>query len=213
MLLVFPGQRAQPAPLRAVLEAAWNEARRARADEIAARIKAGVPLDDETAWPTVERIAAAIAESKQKQDSAGLARLAGELLQATAGHALVELGEFVAPEGIDGLVITCAVLSQAERLDLMAALADAWAALAELERQDASATARRAADEAVVAAQLAIVRKVIVHLGGIDVPEGVDLWEGVRLAGLLGPLFSAARWFLTLPPGKALRCGLPSSST
>lgn len=213
MLLVFPGQRAQPAPLRAVLEAAWNEARRARADEIAARVKAGVPLDDETSWLSVGVITDAIAEAKQKQDSVALARLAGELLQATAGHSLVELGEFVAPEGVDGLVITCAVLSQAERLDLMAALADAWAALAELERQGASATARRAADEAVVAAQLAIVRKVIVHLGGVDVPEGGDLWEGVRLAGLLGPLFSAARWFLTLPPGKALRCGLPSSST
>lgn len=213
MLLVFPGQRAQPASLRAVLEAAWEEGRRARLEEIAQRTKAGVPLDDETAWPVVDGIIASIAEAKAKADSAALARLAGELARATAGNAIADPGPFVAPDGLDGLTIVCEVISQAERLGLMATLADAWAALAELERAGASSSARRAADEAVVLAQLAICRRVIVTIGGIEVPDGADLWEGLRLAGLLGPLFTAARWFLTLPPGKALRCGLPSSST
>jgi hypothetical protein len=212
MLLVFPGQRAQPAPLRAVLEAAWSESRRARLEEIAQRTKAGVPLDDETAWPVVEGVVGGIVEAKAKADSAALARLAGDLIRATAGNALADPGDFVAPDGIEGLTVVCEVISQAERLGLMAALADAWAALAELERAGASSSARRAADEAVVLAQLAVCRRVIVQLGGVDVPDGADLWEGVRLAGLVGPLFTAARWFLTLPPGKALRCGLPSSS-
>lgn len=213
MLLVYPGQRSQPASLRAVLEAAHNETRKARQDDIAARTKAGIPLDDETAWPVVDGIVASIADAKAKQDSAALARLGGELVRATSGNALVDVGEFAAPEGIDGVVITCVVLSQAQRLDMMATLADAWAALAELERAGASTSARRVAEEAVLAAQVAVCRAVIVEVGGVSVPEGADLWEGVRLAGLLGVFFAAARYFLQLPPGKALRCGLPSSST
>jgi hypothetical protein len=36
---------------------------------------------------------------------------------------------------------------------------------------------------------------------------------GLVLAGLLTPLYSAARHFLELPPGKAVRCGLPPLST
>ena len=99
MLLVYPGQRAHPAPLRAVLEAAHNEARKARLDDIAARTKAGIPLDDETAWPVVDGVVGAIADAKAKQDSAALARLAGDLARATTGNAIVDPGEFVAPEG------------------------------------------------------------------------------------------------------------------
>lgn len=213
MLLVYPGQRAHPAPLRAVLEAAHNEVRKARLDDIAARTKAGIPLDDETAWPVVDGVVGAIVDAKAKQDSAALARLAGDLARATAGNAVVDPGEFAPPEGIGDVTITCAVISQAERLGLMATLTDGWSMLAECERVGASASARRVAEEAVLAAQVALCRTVIVEVGGVSVPEGADLWEGIRLAGLLGAFFSAARYFLQLPPGKALRCGLPSSST
>lgn len=209
LLMVFPGQRAQPAPLRAVLEAAHNETRKARLDDIAARTKTGIPLDDETAWPVVDGIVGAVIDAKAKQDSAALARLAGDLSRATSGNAIVDPGEFVAPEGIDDVTITCVVISQAERLDLMASLADAWSVLAELERVGASSSARRAAEEAVLAAQVALCRAVIVEVGGVSVPDGADLWEGVRLAGMLGAFFAAARYFLQLPVGKVLRCGLP----
>jgi hypothetical protein len=213
MLLVYPGQRAQPAPLVAVLRAAWDEARKAKLDDIAARTKAGIPLDDETSWLVVDGIIAAVGDARAQQESAALARLGGDLTRATSGNAIIDPGEFVAPEGVDDVVITCVVISQAERLDLMASLADAWSVLADLERLGASASARRAAEEAVLAAQVAICRRVIVEVGGASAPDGSDVWEGIRLAGLLGVFFSAARYFLQLPPGKALRCGLLLSST
>lgn len=212
-LLVFPGQRAYPAPLVAILREAHELARAARAVELQQRTKAGVPLDDSTAWPVVDGILGALGDARAQQDSAALARLGGDLVRATAGNALTELGDFVAPEGVDGVIVTLQVISQAERLDLNAALGDAWAALLAAEKADASMLTKRAADEAVLQAQLAIVRRVVVDIAGFDLPEGCDLWEGVRLAGLLPAFYAACRHFLTLPPGKVLRCGLLSSST
>lgn len=212
-LLVFPGQRSQPAPLVDILREAHELARAARATELEARRKAGIPLDDSTAWPVVDGILGALDDAREKQDSATLARLGGDLARATAGNALIELPAFVTPDGVDGVTVTMQVISQADRLDLNAALGDAWSALLVAERADASMSTKRAADEAVLQAQLAIVRRVIVDVRGLEAPEGYDLWEGVRLAGLLSAFYSAARHFLSLPPGKALRCGLPSSST
>lgn len=212
-MLVFPGQRSQPAPLVEVLREAHELARKARADEIEQRKRAGVPLDDSTVWPVVDGIIGAIGDAHRAQDSATLARLSGDLVRATAGNALAELQPFDPPEGVEGIVVTMEVISQAERLNLNAALGDAWAALLAAERADASMSTKRAADEAVLQAQMAIVRRVVVEVGGVDAPAGCDLWEGLRLAGLLPAFFAAARHFLTLPPGKALRCGLPSSST
>lgn len=212
-LLVFPGQRSQPAPLVDILREAHELARATRAAELEQRRKAGIPLDDNTAWPVVNGILGALDDAREKQDSATLARLAGDLARATTGNALVELPAFVPPEGIDGVVVVLQVISQADRLDLNAALGDAWAALLAAERADASMLTKRAADEAVLQAQLAIVRRVVVDVRGIEAPEGCDLWEGIRLAGLLPAFYSAARHFLTLPPGKALRCGLLSLST
>lgn len=212
-LLVFPGQRSQPAPLVDILREAHELARAARAAELEARRKAGIPLDDSTAWPVVDGILGALDDAREKQDSAALARLGGDLVRATAGNALAEIGDFAAPEGIEGVSVVLQVISQAERLDLNAALGDAWAALLAAERADALMLTKRAADEAVLVAQLAIVRRVVVDVRGLEVPDGCDLWEGVRLAGLLPAFYQAARHFLTLPPGKALRCGLPSSST
>lgn len=212
-LLVFPGQRSQPAPLVDILREAHELARASRAAEVEQRTKAGIPLDDSTAWPVVDGILGALSDARARQDSATLARLGGDLARATSGNALVELPAFVPPEGIDGVMVTMQVIAQAERLDLNAALGDAWSALLAAERADASMSTKRAADEAVLQAQLAIVRRVVVDVRGLEAPEGCDLWEGVRLAGLLPAFYSAARHFLALPPGKALRCGLPSSST
>lgn len=212
-LLVFPGQRSQPAPLVDILREAHELARAARATEVEQRTKAGIPLDDSTVWPVVDGILGALDDAREKQDSATLARLGGDLARATAGNALAELPAFVPPEGVDGVTVTMQVIAQAERLDLNAALGDAWSALLAAERADASMSTRRAADEAVLQAQLAIVRRVVIDVRGLEAPEGCDLWEGVRLAGLLPAFYGAARHFLALPPGKALRCGLPSSST
>ena len=212
-VLVFPGQLSQPARLVDVLREAHDASRKTRDDEIAGRRKAGVPLDDGTSWAVVDGIVGAIGDARGQQDSAALARLAGDLARATSGNVLEPLGDFVGPDGVDDVVVVFRVASQSARLSDNARLADAWARVVELERAGASMVDKREADEGVVQAQLAIVRATVAEVRGIDVPEGADLWEGVRLAGLLPWFAAAARWFLTLPPGKALRCGLPSSST
>lgn len=212
-LLLFPGQLSAPVRLVDVLREAHEAARKARADELAARAKAGAPVDDETRWPVVSGIVAAIGDANAKQDSAALARLAGDLHKATAGHALEQLEDFVGPDGVDDLVVVFRVVSAADRLNGNARLADAWQAVVDLERDGGPMVDRRLADERVLQAQLAICRETIAEVQGVDVPVGADLWEGLRLAGLLPWLLMACRHFLTLPPGKALRCGLPSSST
>lgn len=212
-LLLFPGQLSAPVRLLDVLREAHEAARKTRADELAARAKAGAPVDDETRWPVVSGIVAAIGDASGKQDSAALARLGADLQRATAGNALEPIGDFVGPEGVDDLVVVFRVVSAADRLNANARLGDAWQTVVALEREGAPMVDRRLADERVLQAQLSICRETIAEVRGVDVPADADVWEGLRLAGLLPWLLMAARHFLTLPPGKALRCGLPSSST
>lgn len=212
-LLLFPGQLSAPVRLVDVLREAHDIARKARADEIAARNKAGAPLDDETRWSVVAGVVGAIGEAHAKQDSAVLARLGGDLARATSGNALEPIGDFVGPDGVDDLVVVFRVASQADRLNGNARLADAWQTVVDIERDGGPMVDRRLADERVLQAQLAICKETIAEVRGVDVPAGADLWEGLRLAGLVPWLLMACRHFLTLPPGKALRCGHPSSST
>lgn len=212
-LLLFPGQLGAPVRLLDVLREAHENNRKARDDELQARVKAGAPTDDETRWPVVAGIVSAIGDAAGKQDSANVARLAADLHRATAGNALEPIGDFVGPEGVDDVVVVFRVVSAADRLNANARLADAWQQVVDLEREGAPTVDRRQADERVIQAQLAICRETIAELRGIDAPAGADVWEGLRLAGLVPWLLMAARYFLTLPPGKALRCGLPSSST
>jgi hypothetical protein len=212
-VLLFPGQLSAPVRLLDVLREAHEASRKARADELAARAKAGAPVDDETRWPVVSGVISAIGDAAGKQDSAALARLAGDLHRATAGNALEPIGDFVGPEGVDDLVVVFRVVSAADRLNGNAQLADAWQAVVDIERDGGPMVDRRLADERVLQAQLVICRDTIAEVRGVDVPVGADVWEGLRLAGLLPWLLMAARHFLALPAGKALRCGLPSSST
>lgn len=212
-MLLFPGQLGAPVRLVDVLREAHEENRKARDEELRARVKAKIPIDDETRWPAIGGIVKDIDEAAGKQDSVSLARLAGDLLKATAGNALEPIGDFVAPEGADDIVIVFRVISAAERLNGNARLADAWQQVAALERDGVSTIERRQADERVVQAQIAICRETIAEIRGVTVPDGADIWEGLRLAGLVPWLLVACRYFLLLPPGKALRCGLPSSST
>jgi hypothetical protein len=60
-----------------------------------------------------------------------------------------------------------------------------------------------------------VVSAIVVEVAGVEGMKATvaESMPGLTLAGLLAPLYQAARHFLELPVGKAVRCGLPPLST
>ena len=137
------------------------------------------------------------------------------------------IAPFEAPADFAGIGVWLRIVSDAQRRDMLAGLADAFAELARAHAESQSQTAVRALSESVVRAQVAAVIATVARIDGLtqvdadgneaqlvidDVGSAIEL---LRRAGLLDSLFVAGRFVQELSPKKAVRCGrlLPGLST
>jgi len=213
-ILIYPGQLGDPVALQAILREAHDEARKARQAEIDARVKARVPLDDSTVWPDVEESVSAVSLAHGARDSVKVAEHARKLVALTEGNALEPLGEYEPDVNLDGVFITMRIVDDATRRLWSAKTQAAWLAIRNAAKGE-DVLARRDAYDRLERVYEEVVCGVVAKLDGLQgLRDSVaESMPALRLAGLLVPLHAAARHFLELPPGKALRCGQQPPST
>ena len=203
-----------PVALLDVLREAHEAARANRQAEIDARAKARIPLDDSTNWQEVGELVARASLAHGERDSVKVASAARELVAATEGNAIEPIGDFVGDAALDGIVVTMQIVDDATRRLWNAQTQAAWIAIRDASK-DADVMARRDAYDRLERAYEAVVLGVVAKLDGLAGLKATvaESMPALRLAGLLVPLYTAARHFLDLPPGKAVRCGLQPLST
>ena len=213
-LLIYPGTKGEPVALQDVLRESHEAMRERVARQIALRKSRRVPLDDNTDWPRVTEAVAAASVALSERDGAKVAKVAREIVDLTDGNAMEEMGAYEPDPDIEGITVTMQVVADADRR-LWAAETQAHWARARAARLDGDMVAAQVAMNAVDAVAAKVVAGVIVDIKGVEglkatVAESIP---GLTLANLLGPLYAVAQYFLDLPPGKAVRCGLPPLST
>ena len=213
-ILIYPGQQGAPVALLDVLREAHEAARANRQAEIDARAKARIPLDDSTNWQEVGELVARASLAHGERDSVKVASAARELVAATEGNAIEPIGDFVGDAALDGIVVTMQIVDDATRRLWNAQTQAAWIAIRDASKS-ADVMARREAYDRLERAYEAVVLGVVAKLDGLAGLKAsvAESMPALRLAGLLVPLYTAARHFLDLPPGKAVRCGLQPLST
>ena len=215
MLLIYPGTRGAPVMLQDVLREAHNALRDQRTKQIEARQKKRVPLDDSTDWQAVIDKRDPLIEAIKARDTAKVYEKARAIAELVEGNALEPLPEYEADPALDGIVVTMAVVADADRRMWTAETAAAWDRV-RLARMGNDPVAAQAALNQLDAIAGKVVAAVVVDVAGAVDLEGksvADAMPGLVLAGLLAPLYTAARYFLDLPAPKAVRCGLPPQST
>lgn len=213
-LLIYPGTHGAPVPLQDVLREAHEAFRETRAKQIETRKKRRVPLDDTTDWAVVTEAVAATSVAVSVRDSSKIARLCREMLEATEGNSLEEVGPYEPDPALEGIQITMQVVADAERRMWNAEAQAEWARVRE-SRIAGDFVAAQKALNALDANAAKVVSAVVVKIEGIQGLKATvaESMPGLVLAGLLPALYGAARHFLELPVGKAVRCGLPPQST
>jgi hypothetical protein len=212
--LIYPGQKGAPVALMSVLREAHEAARAERKAQIEARTKKRIPLDDTTDWQAVGEAIDAVAAAGKAKDSPSVALAARRIVEATEGNALEPIGDYEPSDALEGIVITMQVVADAQRRMWSAEIQAQWAA-----RRDAlllgNIVAAQEALNAIDVVAERMVSTVVVKIDGIDGMRDTvaDSMPGLVSAGLLTPLFQAARHFLDLPAPKALLCGQQQPST
>ena len=213
-LLIYPGTKGTPVPLQDVLREAHDAFREARKLQIEQRRKRRVPLDDSTDWSEAKAAADRVSAAITERDTAKASREARSLAELTDGNALEEVGPYEPDSAVDGIVVTMQVVADADRRLWTAETQAAWSRLKEARIAGDHVAAQQALNSMdAVAAR--VVSAVVVELQGVEGLKATiaESMPGLVLAGLLAPLYAAARHFLELPVGKAVRCGLPPLST
>ena len=212
--LIYPGQKGAPVALLSVLREAHEAARVERKAQIEARTKKRIPLDDTTDWQAVGEAIDAVAAAGKAKDSPSVALAARRIVEATEGNALEPIGDYEPSDALEGIVVTMQVVADAQRRMWSAEIQAQWAA-----RRDAlllgNIVAGQEALNAIDVVAERMVSTVVVKIDGIDGMRDTvaDSMPGLVSAGLLTPLFQAARHFLELPAPKALLCGQQQPST
>jgi hypothetical protein len=201
LILIRPGQVSGWVTLQEVLREAHQAAQKDRAEEIEHRKKNGIPLDDDTDWSAV---AVAVA-----------ARKSAEIAKLTSGHELTPIADYVDVEGYDNIKARFIAIPEAKRRTLTLAVAAAADAVNDARRAGDTQGVDDAClerDRAYGAFVQATVRELDVSgevLNGIT-DDDVD---ALFASGLLLSVYSAARDYQRLSPGKGRRFGSPAQST
>lgn len=225
-ILLYEGQTGPRVSLQEARRQVHEHERESRAREIAAREKLGVPLEESIVWPSVLGVLEELGVSARAHTHAKVREHAAELLRLTQG-AIEPLGAYEADPALDGLSATFVVVSEARRRLLLAEVSASMATLASLSGQNAVRLIE--ADEASMDAVMAFVAETVESVegferldGGVATPVVIRAKDGkipsqdlaaLRRARVLLPLFVCARAFQELPPGEAVRFGLPRPST
>lgn len=213
-LLIYPGTKGTPVPLQDVLREAHEAFREARKLQIEQRRKRRVPLDDSTDWLEAKAAADRVSAAVTERDTSKVSREARALAEMTDGNAIEEVGPYEPDPAVDGIVVTMQVVADADRRLWTAETQAAWSRLKEARIAGDHVAAQQALN-AMDAVAARVVSAVVVELQGVEGLKATiaESMPGLVLAGLLAPLYAAARHFLELPVGKAVRCGLPPLST
>ena len=201
LVLIRPGQVSGWVSLQEVLREAHEAAQKERAAEIEQRAKNSIPLDDDTDWSAV---AVAVAAKK----SAEVARL-------TSGHELAPIPDYVDVEGYGDVRCRFVAISEAKRRTLALAVAAAVDGVNEAR----AFSDVQALDDACAEADRARGAFVQAAVVGLDVSGEVlevltdDDVQALYVSGLLLAVYSAARDYQRLSPGKGTRFGSPAQST
>lgn len=213
-LLIYPGTKGTPVPLQDVLREAHEAFREARRLQIEQRRKRRVPLDDSTDWLEAKAAADRVSAAVTERDTSKVSREARALAEMTDGNAIEEVGPYEPDSAVDGIVVTMQVVADADRRLWTAETQAAWSRLKEARIAGDHVAAQQALN-AMDAVAARVVSAVVVELQGVEGLKSTiaESMPGLVLAGLLAPLYAAARHFLELPVGKAVRCGLQQPST
>jgi hypothetical protein len=213
-LLIYPGTKGAPVALQDVLREAHEAGRVSRAGQIAERQRKRIPLDDSTDWQAVDDVAGSIAALAKSRSSAALALEARRLADLTDGNELEPIGDYVPVPDLDGITVTMQVVADSDRRMWGAQMQAQWQAVRDA-RVKGDPVASQAALNEIDRIGERMVCAVVVDIGGVDglKPAIAESIPGLAQVGLTGPLFQAARYFLELPAGKAVRCGLQPLST
>ena len=213
-LLIYPGTRGAPVALQDVLREAHEASRVSRAAQIAERQRKRIPLDDSTDWQSVDTLAASIDVLAKAKATTALAVEARKLMDATEGNALDLIGDYVPVPDLDGVVVTMQVIADADRRVWGAQMQAQWQAVRDA-RMAGDPVAAQHALNAIDRIGEAMTAAVVVEIAGVEglKPTIAESMPGLAMAGLTGPLFTAARYFLELPAKKAVLCGLQPPST
>jgi hypothetical protein len=204
-LLLYPGDVGEPVSLQAILREAHDASRAAVVAEIAARVKSNVPLDDSTDWRAVASADATLSAAIVARDTSAVGASARAIAGLVSGYTLADPGEYVDSEDLDGVSVTLRMCSDAQRRGWVARRASAWRAW----RDAADDEGKRDADERLCLLYEEMITVCLASVTGLQGMRSTlaESLPGLRLAGLLVPFHDAVRYFLELPPGKALRCG------
>ena len=210
MLVVYPGA---VGPRRLLVDVLREQ----HADRVLAfkaerdyREKNGVPLADDVDFAAEEKRAAALGEAAQ-QGNLTLLRLGYQAGLLATANAPQDPGEWVAPDGLEGLHLEPVFPAAAETRRLRRALGDAY------EAGDIEAL-HRAEDAIVRAGCRAISGLTVVDADGWHHDQVArefsdDDLEAFRSSGLLTWVLSAVLFLWGLPRGKAWRSGVPPQAT
>lgn len=211
-LLVYAGELSDLVLLDDVLREAHEQSKQMRDLLIADRTRRRIPLDDSTDWLAVGDTISKIQESKA--DSAKLFLLACELRDQTEGNAIEPLGEYESLELVKGIKVQFKMISAAQARILQAELQNIFRKKRDAYKSEDSLKIAEVENELEAACGKyvsTLVNKIEgIDLGGKSIEESIDALIGDNL---LAFLFSACRYFLSLPRKKALRCGAAQQST
>jgi hypothetical protein len=204
-LLLYPGDVGESVSLQAILREAHDAGRAAVVAEIAARIRSNVPLDDSTDWRSVGFISEGLSAAIITHDTSAVNASARAIAGLVSGYTLADPGEYVDNDEIDGVSVTLRMCSDAQRRGWVARRASAWRAW----RDATDDEGKRSADERLCVLYEEMITVCLASVTGLQGMRSTlaESLPGLRLAGLLVPFHDAVRYFLELPPGKALRCG------
>jgi hypothetical protein len=210
MLIVYPGAIGPRRLLVDVLREQHADRVLSYKTERDFREKNGVPLADDVDFAAEERRAAALGEAAQ-QGNLHLLRLGYQAGLLATANAPQDPGEWVAPDGLEGLHLEPVFPSAADTRRMRRALGDAYEA-GDIE-------ALHCAEDAIVRAGckalwgLTVVDDAGEHHGQVVRDFSDSDLEAFRAAGLLTWVLSAVLFLWGLPRGKAWRSGVPLPPT
>ena len=217
MFLAVPGTMGPLVLLQDAMRERHEQDREAIAKRIAFRKANGAGPDERTDFAKVTAAALALVKAAEGGESALVRTIAIDVLEKTA-PALAPLPEFEPVEAVEGMAVRFRILSESRRRLLQAELDAANAATA---AHPVGSPEWVRLDEAALAIVRTLLSETVAELhydsalGTRVVAKEIDhgLFEALRHADAMLPLYRCAIAFQDLPPKKALRFGLPPQST
>ena len=199
-----------------VLKEEHAHSKEERKRQIDSRKELRIPLDDSTNWDFVEEQMKELEKHVKAKNSVLSSQVSRKLHEATFGNSLQELPEFVYPEILESIKLRFRIPSNNEARRLQSAVSEGWT-----RKRDAIIAGRSIdaldADEQIERGISNYVTAIIETIEGIEGVTNKEEFaasiEALDSEGILSHLYTACRFFMSLPRKKALLCGALPPST